>query len=383
LHHPGIVAVADLLQDAHNYYLFMEFCPGGELFQYIVDRTKLRESEAKGLFVQVLTALSYVHSFHICHRDLKLENLLLDNTGRVKIGDFGLSRLSQDGLVRTPCGSPCYVAPECLANRPYDGRISDIWSCGVILYAMVTGQLPWTKRNQSDLFAQIKRGEYTIPEHVSPVCCDLIRRLVTVDIDARISLEEARNHPFFADAARLVEVSRPLPFLSLRQVDAVFRPDPWDDQFPNLKRPVSAPGIEFENCMQIVLMEAKFVERPGWMIQVEPRSKRQRALILSHLVAPKRLTADGSNLGPPIVPMVPKRLTADRRESQREVPARRLGGEAQGTAPKQARPLTRLSGDSREVRAPPSPSSLIAGRGRARLDARSSLPVARLKRSNV
>ena len=161
MHHPNVVQLIDVQQDADYYYVFLEFCPCGELFDYVVDRQKLKEHDAAVFFKQILIALKYIHSLNVAHRDLKPENILLDQFGRIKISDFGLSKLldnNGDGFTKTPCGSPCYASPECISGRPYDGRKSDIWSCGVILYAITTGQLPWTKRNQAQLFNQIRKG---------------------------------------------------------------------------------------------------------------------------------------------------------------------------------------------------------------------------------
>ena len=195
LHHPGVVALYDLLKDDSNFYIIVEFCPNGELFSHVVDQGRLDESQAKIFISQVLFALQYVHSLGICHRDLKPENLLLDQYGMVKISDFGLSRfVGPNGLVSTPCGSPCYASPECVSGHPYDGRKSDIWSCGVISYAILTGQLPWTKRNQQQLFEQIKRGEYTIPSYLSDKCRSFIAGLMTVNIEYRMTIEQALHH---------------------------------------------------------------------------------------------------------------------------------------------------------------------------------------------
>lgn len=194
LHHPGIVELYDLLKDENNYYVIMEFCPNGELFQYIIDRTRLSENEAKPFIRQILETLQYIHSMNISHRDLKPENLLISQTGMIKFSDFGLSSfIPSDGLLETPCGSPCYASPECISGRPYNGKTTDVWSCGVILYAMVTGQLPWTKRNQTQLFAQIKKGEYEIPNFLSDQCRSFIKRLLTVDTRKRFTIREALN----------------------------------------------------------------------------------------------------------------------------------------------------------------------------------------------
>lgn len=221
MHHPNVVQLIDVQKDTNNYYVFLEFCPCGELFDYVVDRQKLKEHDAAVFFKQILIGLKYIHSLRVAHRDLKPENILLDQFGRIKISDFGLSKLldiSGNGLTKTPCGSPCYASPECISGRPYDGRKSDIWSCGVILYAITTGQLPWTKRNQSKMFQQIRKGEYTVPSYISATCADLISRLMTVNNTNRITIDEALNHPFLKDV--IVPVATlDHKFVSLRKVD--------------------------------------------------------------------------------------------------------------------------------------------------------------------
>ena len=227
LHHPGIVQIIDLLKDDMNYYIFMEFCPNGELFRYIIDRQRLSEPEAQVIFLEILDALRYLHVVGVAHRDLKPENLLLDPTGHIKISDFGLSRfVGPGGMVSTPCGSPCYASPECLSGDPYDGRNSDIWSLGVILYAMVTGQLPWTKRNQTQLFNQIKKGEYTIPRFLSQNCKNIIKGLLCVDLSQRLTIDETLNHPWMSDVQAQKSLFEngiiPLKIVSLKQVDAFF-----------------------------------------------------------------------------------------------------------------------------------------------------------------
>lgn len=239
LHHPGIVQIIDLLRDEMNFYIFMEFCPNGELFKYIVDRGRLTEDEAKLLLIQVLKALVYVHSIGIAHRDLKPENLLFDPIGKIKISDFGLSRfVGYGGLVETPCGSPCYASPECLSGDAYDGRKSDMWSLGVILYAMVTGQLPWTKRNQAQLFLQIRSGEYTIPEFLSPDCKQMISRLMDVNSVTRITAEEALKLPWVQNVNSEVfnDVENQMQIVSLKKVDAFFNKEQYDLDFSFLKR---------------------------------------------------------------------------------------------------------------------------------------------------
>lgn len=224
--HPNIVRIFDLITDDHYYYIVMEYCSGGELFKYIIDGKKLSEDETRPIIDQILNALQEIHSMRITHRDLKPENILMDGNKRVKICDFGLSKFlsSNSNLVSTPCGSPCYASPECLSGLPYNGLTSDIWSVGVVFYAAVVGQLPWTKRNHSELFKQIKSGDYLIPSFLTDDCKDLLEKFLTVDTNKRITIEEALKHPWFDPLGKSVEYEAQvkLPDLSLKKVDCFF-----------------------------------------------------------------------------------------------------------------------------------------------------------------
>ena len=258
LHHPGIVGLIEILQDDTNYYLIMEFCPNGELFQYIVDKKKLSEDEAKTLILQVMDSVNYIHKMGVSHRDLKPENILLDQSNHLKISDFGLSRfVGKHGIVETPCGSPCYASPECISGKPYNGKTNDVWGVGVILYAMVTGQLPWTKRNQQQLFEQIKKGEYTIPHYVSATCGDLIKKLMTVDTRKRITLDKAMAHPWFADAKPAQIEAKPHKIVSLKKVDEFFcRNVSFNareiEAAANMRKQPSAKWLTFEHTLKSV-----------------------------------------------------------------------------------------------------------------------------------
>lgn len=227
MHHPNVVQLIDVQKDSSNYYIFLEYCSNGELYNIIKKNRNLKESEAKPLFKQILLGLQYIHSINVAHRDLKPENILVDAKGHIKISDFGLSKLldsQNDGLTSTPCGSPCYASPECISGNPYDAKKSDIWSCGVILYTMTTGYIPWTKKTQSQIFEQIKNAEFKIPSNISDLCSGLISRMMTVDNNKRITIKGALNHPF------LKRTMVPSPkvdrkFVSLRKVDRILGKD--------------------------------------------------------------------------------------------------------------------------------------------------------------
>lgn len=231
LNHPSILAFIGYSPTDFRSLPFptlvTEYAPNGTLREII--KLELSGLAPKGWddtrklinIYGIAVGLQYLHENEIIHRDLKPENILIDQYGRIKISDFGLSKLIENkmnGLTKTPCGSPCYASPECISGHPYDGKKSDIWSCGVILYAITTGLLPWTKRNQAKMFQQIRHGEYAIPSFVSNTCANLISRLMTVDNKQRITIEEALEHPFLKNIA-VPNATLDPKFVSLRKVD--------------------------------------------------------------------------------------------------------------------------------------------------------------------
>lgn len=162
---------------------------GGELFDYLVKKSRLTIKEAKKFFRQIISALDFCHSHLICHRDLKPENLLLDEKLNIKIADFGMASLQVDGsMLETSCGSPHYACPEVIRGEKYDGRKADVWSCGVILYALLVGALPFDDDNLKQLLEKIKKGHFTIPSYVPQECQELLRRMIEIDPNKRLSV---------------------------------------------------------------------------------------------------------------------------------------------------------------------------------------------------
>jgi len=176
----------------------MEFASGKELFEYIVLKKRLQEQEACKFYQQILSGIEYLHKLRIVHRDLKPENLLLDHKKDLKIVDFGLSNLYAKGeLLKTPCGSPCYAAPEMIAGKKYQGLNVDIWSSGIILYAMICGYLPFDDNNNEILYKKITDGKFHIPSFVSDQGRDLIKRILNTDPNSRYTLNQIKAHPWF------------------------------------------------------------------------------------------------------------------------------------------------------------------------------------------
>ena len=176
----------------------MEYASSGELFDYIVERTRLKEQEACILFQQIIAGIEYIHKLNVVHRDLKPENLLMDHNKKIKIVDFGLSNTYKpEELLQTACGSPCYAAPEMIAGKKYNGLKVDIWSAGVILFAMVCGYLPFEDPNTGDLYKKILACDYKPPKFISPEVKELIACILNTDPNKRYGIEEIRNHPWY------------------------------------------------------------------------------------------------------------------------------------------------------------------------------------------
>ncbi|KAG6402052.1 hypothetical protein SASPL_138922 [Salvia splendens] len=203
--HPNIMHLEEVLATKTKIYFVMEYAKGGELFKKIAKCRRLKEETAKKYFQQLMGAVVFCHSRGVYHRDLKPENLLLDDDGNLKVSDFGLSAVAeskrQDGLLHTTCGTPAYVAPEVITRKGYDGAKSDIWSCGVILFVMLAGHLPFYCTNLMDMYRKIAKGSYKCPHWFSPQVRRLLSKILDPNPDTRISAAEIMEHPWFKAGA--------------------------------------------------------------------------------------------------------------------------------------------------------------------------------------
>ncbi|KAL2941891.1 SNF1-related protein kinase catalytic subunit alpha KIN10 [Bienertia sinuspersici] len=219
--HPHIIRLYEVIETPSDIYVVMEYVKSGELFDYIVEKGRLQEDEARMFFQQIISGVEYCHRNMVVHRDLKPENLLLDSHHNVKIADFGLSNIMRDGhFLKTSCGSPNYAAPEVISGKLYAGPEVDVWSCGVILYALLCGTLPFDDENIPNLFKKIKGGIYTLPSHLSPGARDLIPRMLVVDPMKRITIPEIRQHTWFqAHLPRYLAVPPPDTMQQAKKID--------------------------------------------------------------------------------------------------------------------------------------------------------------------
>lgn len=201
IRHPNVIRMYEVMASKTKIYIVLEFVTGGELFDKIATSGRLKEDEARKYFQQLVNAVDYCHSRGVFHRDLKPENLLLDASGFLKVSDFGLSALPQqvreDGLLHTTCGTPNYVAPEVVHSKGYDGAKADLWSCGVILFVLMAGYLPFEDSNLMALYKKIYKAEFTCPPWFSTSAKKLVKRILDPNPVTRITTSEVLENEWF------------------------------------------------------------------------------------------------------------------------------------------------------------------------------------------
>ena len=202
LRHPNIVHLYSVIKTEEKIYLIMEYVKGKELFDYIVMKKKLSESESCLFFQQIISGIEYLHKIKYVHRDIKPENLLInEETKELKIVDFGLSNIYTNPnkhLLSSACGSPSYAAPEMLNGEKYRAPPVDIWSSGIVLYAMICGYLPFEDEDNEALYDKICRGKFVIPNHVTENARDLLNKILVTDPKKRLTIYQIKHHPWFS-----------------------------------------------------------------------------------------------------------------------------------------------------------------------------------------
>ncbi|KAL9267648.1 CBL-interacting serine/threonine-protein kinase 21-like protein [Drosera capensis] len=226
LNHPNIIRIHEVLGTRSKIYIVMEYVSGGQLSDKLSYSKRLTEGEARQLFQQLVDAVGYCHCRGVYHRDLKPQNLLLDSYGNLKISDFGLStQRKQEAMLSTACGSPCYVAPELLRKKGYEGAAADVWSCGVILFELLAGYLPFDDHNLINLYKKILRANYACPEWFTAVRKKLFARIFDTNphtvswVSAQESVSDkivpSSPIPSFINAFQLIAMSQDLDLSGL------------------------------------------------------------------------------------------------------------------------------------------------------------------------
>lgn len=240
LRHPNIIRFKEVVLTPTHLAIVMEYAAGGELFERICNAGRFSEDEARYFFQQLISGVSYCHTMQICHRDLKLENTLLDGSPapRLKICDFGYSKSSLlHSRPKSTVGTPAYIAPEVLSRREYDGKMADVWSCGVTLYVMLVGAYPFEDQDDPKNFRKtinrIMAVQYKIPDyvHISQDCRQLLARIFVANPTRRISIKEIKIHPWFlknlprelTEVHQAVYYRRDNPTFSLQSVEEIMK----------------------------------------------------------------------------------------------------------------------------------------------------------------
>uniref|UniRef100_M1BU67 non-specific serine/threonine protein kinase n=2 Tax=Solanum tuberosum TaxID=4113 RepID=M1BU67_SOLTU len=277
--HPNIVHLYEVMATKTKIYFIMEYCKGGELFNKVL-KGRLKEDAARKYFQQLINAVDFCHSRGVYHRDLKPENLLLDDDENLKISDFGLSALveskHQDGLLHTTCGTPAYVAPEVINRRGYDGTKADIWSCGVVLYVLLAGYLPFQDSNLMEMYRKIGKAEYKCPSWFPPEARRLLSRMLDPNPSSRITLAKIRASSWFRRGISTSSKSTAVDEVSTDSASA------------NTEDKQEVASIPKLNAFDIISLYAKFdlsrlFEEPCLKKEIKFTSRKTASVIISML----------------------------------------------------------------------------------------------------
>ncbi|SCV05787.1 LANO_0H15170g1_1 [Lachancea nothofagi CBS 11611] len=295
LNHPNIVKLEEVLQNSKYIGIVLEYASGGEFYKYIQKKRRLKEGAACRLFAQLVSGVCYMHSKGLVHRDLKLENLLLDKQENLLITDFGfVNEFSpEDELMKTSCGSPCYAAPELVVTtKPYEARKADLWSCGVILYAMLAGYLPWDDDIDNPdgddigkLYRYITRTPLKFPEYITPVPRDLLRDTLVPDPKRRISIDKILQHRWLQAHRAFLSVTPEEWDHVSRNKDILRRPPPKKDASDSA-RPRSNCSVSSSNSKgekrDSLIMDSSLYSQP-----VPPHQSQSHAVAMPSSPSPR------------------------------------------------------------------------------------------------
>ncbi|KAG6640304.1 hypothetical protein I3843_10G156200 [Carya illinoinensis] len=261
IRHQNVVELYEVMASKTKIYFVLEYARGGELFSKVA-KGKLKEDVARRYFQQLISAVDYCHSRGVFHRDLKPENLLLDENGSLKVSDFGLSALAeskrQDGLLHTTCGTPAYVAPEVINRKGYDGSKADIWSCGVILFVLLAGYLPFHDANLMEMYRKIGKAEFKFPNWFGPEVRRLLSKILDPNPNTRISMAKIMDNSWFrrglVPKSRIIQSEMKEP--ALLDADAVFGQNENNISIRESKQDLATPSNL--NAFDIISFSAGF-----------------------------------------------------------------------------------------------------------------------------
>ncbi|GMH00379.1 hypothetical protein Nepgr_002218 [Nepenthes gracilis] len=277
IRHPNVIQIYEVMASKTKIYIVLELVDGGELFDKIAKHGRLKEDEARNYFQQLINAVDYCHSRGVYHRDLKPENLLLDSHGILKVSDFGLSTFSQqvrkDGLLHTACGTPNYVAPEVITDKGYDGTSADVWSCGIILFVLMAGYLPFDDTNLMTLYTKIQRADFSFPPWFSSDARKLIKNILDPNPLTRVTISEILQDEWFRKNYQPPNFAREED-VNLDDVDAAFNQSEENLITERREKPVSMNAFELISGSRGFSLENLFEKEPG-LVKRETRFTSQ------------------------------------------------------------------------------------------------------------
>ncbi|KAJ7942500.1 Non-specific serine/threonine protein kinase [Quillaja saponaria] len=289
--HPNVVELYEVMASKTKIYFVMEYAEGGELFNKVA-KGKLKEDVARRYFQQLISAVDSCHSRGVSHRDLKPENLLLDENGNLKVSDFGLSALAesehQDGLLHTTCGTPAYVAPEVIIRKGYDGSKADMWSCGVILYVLLAGYLPFHDSNLMDLYRKIGKADFKFPNWFGPQVRRLLSKILDPNPNTRLSIAKIKDSYWFRKGLQIKPTVTETEHTEVTpvDVDGVFGPCVNGNSVAESKQELEKPCSW--NAFDIISLSAGFdlsglFEETDCKNEVRFTSNKPASIIISKL----------------------------------------------------------------------------------------------------
>ncbi|KAK3004489.1 hypothetical protein RJ639_018752 [Escallonia herrerae] len=275
--HPNILQLYEVMATKSKIYFVLEYAKGGELFNKVA-KGRLKEDIARKYFQQLISAVDFCHGRGVYHRDLKPENLLLDENGDIKVSDFGLSALAeckrQDGLLHTTCGTPAYVAPEVISRRGYDGAKADIWSCGVILFVLLAGHLPFHDSNLMEMYRKISKADYKCPNWFPSEVRRLLLRILDPNPHTRISIAKIMDNPWFKKGLNSKHLRSRVENMEMAPVsgDVVFGPHDNTDAVAEAKIESSKP-VNL-NAFDIISLSTGF-DLSGLFVETDQKEEVQ------------------------------------------------------------------------------------------------------------
>ena len=323
LNHPNVIKIIKIQEDSKKFYIIMEYCENGELFNRIVEKQRLSENEAAYFYYQIINGLEYIHKKDIAHRDLKPENLLLSKDDVLKIIDFGLSNYSYfNFLLGTPCGSPCYASPEMVSGKKYNGFLIDVWSTGIILFAMICGYLPFEDNDNEILFGKILKCKINYPKYIGELPLDLMKKIIVPEPNKRITLNQIKQHPFYLKGKLLFNQKHPeIKYNKINEFPILEKNKEKKD---NNKKKINSNYVINIDCInnnyQTTITEAFDYDRLLNEIKYKNEKKSQKENIDSNIqknnIEKYKIDSNSSNLNSDEIPMdsVPKEFNSERED---------------------------------------------------------------------